>query len=199
MGAYAPAPVATPKLMQKIRQQILEPTIRALTMEGRRYRGVLYAGLMITADGPKVVEFNCRFGDPEAQVILPLIESDLAQAMWRVASGTLDGYELKVSSNWAVGVVMASDGYPGPYQTGKVINGLDKVADKDMMIFHAGTALDSKGRFITNGGRVLVATGIGDSFTEARTRAYEAIGKINFEGAHYRKDIGAKALRHLDV
>jgi len=199
MGAYSPAPVATLELMQNIRRQILEPTIRALAHEGRRYRGVLYAGLMITQDGPKVVEFNCRFGDPEAQVILPLIESDLAEAMLRVAFGSLQDYELKVSSNWAVGVVMASGGYPGSYQTGKAINGLDKVADKDVMIFHAGTALDSQGRFVTNGGRVLVATGMGDSFTAARTRAYEAISKINFEGAHYRKDIGDKALRHLSV
>jgi len=199
MGAYSPAPVAKPELMKSIRQQILEPTIRALALEGRRYRGVLYAGLMVTADGPKVVEFNCRFGDPEAQVILPLVESDLAELMWLVASGSLEGHDLKIFSNWAVGVVMASGGYPGSYQTGKVINGLDKVADKDVMIFHAGTSLDSQGRLVTNGGRVLVATGIGSSFTVARTRAYEEIGKINFAGAHYRKDIGAKALRHLNI
>jgi phosphoribosylamine--glycine ligase len=197
MGAYSPAPVATPELMQNIRREILEPTIRALALEGRSYRGVLYAGLMITKDGPKVVEFNCRFGDPEAQVILPLIESDLAEALWHVANGSLDGYELKVSSRWAVGVVMASGGYPGKHETGKIVHGLDGAGGDDVMIFHAGTALDAQQQLITSGGRVLVATGLGDSFTVARARAYEAIDKITFEGAHYRKDIGAKALRHL--
>ena len=205
MGAYAPAPIVTAEMLENIRRQILEPIIQALAMEGRRYRGVLYAGLMITADGPKVVEFNCRFGDPEAQVIVPLIKSDLAEAMWRVAQGNLDDFNLEISQRWALGVVIASSGYPGAYQTGKVVHGLDKANAKDVIIFHAGTAVDpaqknsSVREVLTSGGRVLVATGLGDSFTGARTRAYGAVSKIAFDGAYYRKDIGAKALRHLSM
>jgi phosphoribosylamine--glycine ligase len=197
MGAYSPAPVVKPDLMQDIRRQILEPTIQALASEGRPYRGVLYAGLMITVDGPKVVEFNCRFGDPETQAIVPLIESDLAEALWRVANGRLEGYELRISSRWAVGVVMASGGYPGKYENGKIVHGLDGAGSDDVMIFHAGTMLDSQRRILTNGGRVLAVTGIGDSFATARARAYRAVGKIAFDGAHFRKDIGARAQRHL--
>lgn len=197
MGAYAPAPVVTSALLEDIRRRILEPAIHAMAMEGRRYRGVLYAGLMITADGPKVVEFNCRFGDPEAQVIVPLIRSDLAEAMWRVAQGDLDGFGLEVTERWALGVVIAASGYPGAYDTGKVVHGLERAAAGDTLIFHAGTALDQHGRVLTKGGRVLVATGLGDSFTAARAAAYQAVGKIAFDGAYYRKDIGVKALRHL--
>jgi len=197
MGAYAPAPIVTPEMMHNIRRHILEPTIHALAQEGRRYRGVLYAGLMITADGPKVVEFNCRFGDPETQVMLPLIESDLADALWQIVSGHLENDALKISSSWAVGVVMASAGYPGTCQTGKVIQGLDTVDDQEALIFHAGTARDAEGRWITSGGRVLAATGLGKSFTAARRQAYEAVHKIRFDGAHFRNDIGEKALRYL--
>jgi phosphoribosylamine--glycine ligase len=197
MGAYAPALAATPELLGEIRRLILEPTIRALAREGRRFRGVLYAGLMITDEGPKVVEFNCRFGDPEAQAILPLVQSDLAEILWRIAASNLGNLELEISSQWAVSVVMASGGYPGIYATGKRINGLDKITDKEVMAFHAGTSLDGRGQVVTNGGRVLSITGIGDSFAAARTRAYEAVEKISFDDAHYRKDIGAKALRYL--
>jgi phosphoribosylamine--glycine ligase len=199
MGAYAPAPLATPELMETIRHRVLEPAIRAMALEGRRYRGVLYAGLMITADGPKVVEFNCRFGDPEAQVILPLLQADVAGILLHGAAGSLENIDLEISSKWAVGVVMASGGYPGIYATGKRINGLDKITDKEVMVFHAGTSLDSHGQVVSNGGRVLVITGVADSFTGARTKAYEALERISFDGAHYRNDIGAKALRHLPV
>lgn len=197
MGAYAPAPVVTPAMLENIRRQILEPAIHAMAVEGRRYRGVLYAGLMITAAGPKVVEFNCRFGDPETQVIVPLITCDLVEAMWRVAQGDLDGFAFEVSKRWALGVVIASSGYPGAYETGKIVVGLDKAAADDTLIFHAGTALDQHGRLLTKGGRVLVATGLGDSFAGARAAAYQAVSKIAFDGAYYRKDIGIKALRHL--
>ena len=197
MGAYAPAPVLTPSLLTTVCEQILEPAIRAMAEEGRPYRGVLYAGLMVTKDGPKVVEFNCRFGDPETEVILPLIESDLAEAMWRVAQGDIREFELKLSPRWAVGVVMASGGYPAGYQTGKAIIGLDRLESRDLQVFHAGTALDAQQQVVTSGGRVLVATGMGDSFGAARQRAYAAVSRITFDGAYYRKDIGAKALRHL--
>lgn len=197
MGAYAPAPFMTADLMSRVENEILRPTITAMAKENSPYRGVLYAGLMITKDGPKVVEFNCRFGDPETQVILPLIESDLAEAMWRVANGDLGNYELEISSRWAVSVVLASGGYPGPFEKGTLINGLERIHGQDTMVFHAGIAFDPHGHFLTNGGRVLAVTGVGDNFLSAHERAYCAVGKIQFEGMHYRKDIGMKAMRYV--
>jgi len=197
MGAYAPAPVVNEKMLDQIRRQILEPTIQALASEGRPYRGVLYAGLMITAEGPKVVEFNCRYGDPETQAIVPLIESDLAEAMWCVAHSNLGSYELKIFRRWALSIVMASEGYPGQYETGKIVHGLNEIDDDNVFVFHAGTMLDSQRRILTNGGRVLAVTGIGDTFISARERAYHTVDKIEFNGAHYRKDIGTKARLHL--
>ena len=197
MGAYAPAPFMTPALMLRIENEILRPTLAAMALENSPYRGVLYAGLMITQDGPKVVEFNCRFGDPETQAILPLVESDLAEAMWRVANGDLENYELQISPRWAVNVVLASGGYPGSFEKGKLINGLEQIRDRETMVFHAGTMLDHDGNFVTNGGRVLAVTGIGDTFLRAHERAYCAVGKIQFEGMHYRKDIGMKAMRYV--
>ena len=197
MGAYAPAPFMTAELMARVEHEILRPTIAAMAQENSPYRGVLYAGLMITKDGPKVVEFNCRFGDPETQVILPLIESDLGEAMWRVANGDLGNYALKISPRWAVSVVLASGGYPGNFATGKMINGLERIQSQDTMVFHAGTVVDHNGNFLTNGGRVLAVTGIGDTFLSAHERAYCAVGKIQFEGMHYRKDIGMKAMRYV--
>jgi phosphoribosylamine--glycine ligase len=197
MGAYAPAPVMNEKLMQRVEQEILRPVIDAMARERRPYRGVLYAGLMITQDGPKVVEFNCRFGDPETQAILPLITSDLAEMLWRAANGILNGYELKTAPCWALSVVLASGGYPGNFVKGKRIHGLEQIHDKEAVVFHAGTALDPNGNVLTNGGRVLAVTGIGDDFLSARERAYSAVGKIQFEGMHYRKDIGVKAMRYV--
>jgi phosphoribosylamine--glycine ligase len=197
MGAYAPAPVTTAELMSRVELEILRPTIAAMASENRPYRGVLYAGLMITKDGPKVVEFNCRFGDPETQAIMPLIASDLAEMLWRVANGNLDGYELKITPRWAVSVVLASGGYPGKFETGKLINGLERIHDNEVMIFHAGTVMDHSGNFLTNGGRVLAVTGVGNDFLSAHERAYCAVGKIKFEGMHYRRDIGMKVMRYV--
>jgi phosphoribosylamine--glycine ligase len=197
MGAYAPAPFMTAELITRVESEILRPTIAAMAQENCPYRGVLYAGLMITQDGPKVVEFNCRFGDPETQAILPLLESDLAEAMWRVANGDLGNYELKIAPRWALSVVLASGGYPGNFEKGKLINGLERVRDNEAMVFHAGTVLDHNGNYLTNGGRVLAVTGVADTFLEAHEKTYCAVGKIQFEGMHYRKDIGMKAMRYV--
>ncbi|MGH7594960.1 MAG: phosphoribosylamine--glycine ligase [bacterium] len=197
MGAYAPAPVMNAALIARVEQEILRPTIAAMAQEHHPYRGVLYAGLMITKDGPKVVEFNCRFGDPETQAIMPLIASDLAELLWRAANGNLDGYELKIAPRWAMSVVLASGGYPGKFETGKLINGLERINDNEVTIFHAGTVMDHNGNFLTNGGRVLAVTGVADNFLQAQEKAYCAVGKIKFEGMHYRRDIGMKAMRHV--
>ncbi len=198
MGAYAPAPVMTPALLAQVEAQILRPAIAGLAQEGRAYRGVLYAGLMITPEGPKVVEFNCRLGDPEAQVILPLLELDLVELLWQIACGALpEAVVTSPPNGWALAVVMASAGYPGEYQTGKVISALTPGEDEQVLVFHSGTTKDAAGRLVTGGGRVLAVTGLGRTFEQARQRAYAAVGRISFEGAHYRTDIGAKALRHL--
>jgi phosphoribosylamine---glycine ligase len=197
MGAYAPAPMMNAELMARVKQEILRPTIAAMAQENHPYRGVLYAGLMITKDGPKVVEFNCRFGDPETQAILPLIASDLAEMLWRAANGDLDDYELKIAPRWAVSVVLASGGYPGKFETGNIISGLERIHDDEVMIFHAGTVMDHNGNYLTNGGRVLAVTGVADTFLQAHEKAYCAVGKIKFEGMHYRRDIGMKAMRYV--
>lgn len=197
MGAYAPAPLMSAELMQRVEHEILRPTIAAMAKEKRPYRGVLYAGLMITKEGPKVVEFNCRFGDPETQAIMPLVASDLAEMLWRAANGNLEGYKLQIAPRWAVSVVLASGGYPGKFETGKLISGLERIDDGEVMIFHAGTALDHHGNFLTNGGRVLAVTGVADHFLPAHEKAYCAVGKIKFDGMHYRRDIGMKAMRYV--
>jgi phosphoribosylamine--glycine ligase len=197
MGAYAPAPVMSVELMSRVERQILRPTIAAMANENRPYRGVLYAGLMITKDGPKVVEFNCRFGDPETQAIVPLISSDLAEMLWHAANGNLGGYELKIAPRWALSVVLASGGYPGNFETGMLINGLERIRNDEILVFHAGTAMDHNGNYLTNGGRVLAVTGVADNFLPAREKAYCAVGKIQFEGMHYRRDIGMKAMRYV--
>jgi phosphoribosylamine--glycine ligase len=184
-------------MMKRIHRQILQPTLEGLAMARRPFRGILYAGLMITAEGPKVVEFNCRLGDPEAQVVLPLMTSDLAEAMWLVTQGNLSDYQFRTSARWALAVVMAAAGYPGEYQNGKTITGLPGAMNENVMVFHSGTVRGPRGRVLTNGGRVLAATGVGETFQQARNRAYRMVGAIKFEGAHYRMDIGAKALRHL--
>lgn len=197
MGAYAPAPVVDAAMQERVLREIIEPTIRGMAMENRPYRGVLYAGLMITDSGPKVVEFNCRFGDPEAQVVLPLLDSDLVELMLKAAHRELLDVEIALKNQWAVGVVMASGGYPGKYQTGKKIIGLEKLADEDILIFHAGTRRNEAGEIVTAGGRVLSVVAVRDTFQAARKAAYAAVGKIVFDGAYYRKDIGFKALKHL--
>lgn len=193
MGAYAPARLINEKMLGAIHQKILAPTIKAMAIEGRPYRGVLYAGLMLTKQGPKVVEFNCRFGDPETQVILPLVKNDIVPLMLACCDGKIDAMVIEKNDKFAVCVIMASGGYPGTYEKGKPILGLDRPFDDDVLIFHSGTIFD-KGKHFTNGGRVLGVTALGSEIDDTIQRAYRAVGKITFDGAYYRKDIGYKAL-----
>jgi len=193
MGAYAPTRVVSEGLMETIRQEILEPVIEGLNQEGRVYKGVFYAGLMITDMGPKVLEFNCRFGDPEAQAVLPLLESDLAEIFCHIVDGDLHSDKIKRQDKCAVCVVLASGGYPVKYEKGKEIKGLRRLAGRDILVFHAGTKSEGN-RFYTNGGRVLGVTAMEKSLSKAIDKAYGATRKISFEGMQYRKDIGARGL-----
>ncbi|OPX92299.1 phosphoribosylamine--glycine ligase [Pelotomaculum sp. PtaB.Bin117] len=192
MGAYAPAPVYTPEVAKRAMKEILVPMIRALKAEGRTYRGVIYAGLMVSDGKPKVLEFNVRFGDPEAQPVLSLLETDLVEIMEAVLENRLAQIEIKWKPQASVCVVLASGGYPGSYEKGKAIGGLDVVPD-DIMVFHAGTA-EKDGRIVTSGGRVLGVTATGPDIPAAISKAYEAVEKIGFDGMHCRRDIGRKAL-----
>ena len=193
MGAYAPASVVDDNMLQSICDKIIAPTIKAMALEDRPYRGVLYAGLMITKDGPKVVEFNCRFGDPEAQAILPLIKSDLTDVLVACSTGEIKSQKVETLHKFAVAVIIAAGGYPGKYQKGKVILGLDRKFDDSILIFHAGTKLVN-GNYITNGGRVLAVTAVAETVEASIKKAYQAVRKITFDGAYYRKDIGFKAV-----
>lgn len=195
MGTYAPAPVMTDVLRLKATERVLKPVVAAMAQEGTPYQGCLYAGLMINGDSVKVVEFNCRFGDPETQVILPLLDSDLAEIMLACATGTLEEVEVAWSDKAAVCVVMASGGYPGSYENGKEITGLaDANADEATVVFHAGTkAVD--GKIVTAGGRVLGVTSVDKNIRDARDRAYAAVEKIKFDQVFYRKDIAWRALK----
>jgi len=194
MGAYAPAPVVSPGLMERVGREILQPVLDAMASEGVPYRGLLYAGIMATAEGPRVVEFNCRFGDPETQAVLPLLDGDLVEIMEASARGRLDGVRVGVRDGSALCIVIASGGYPGLYKKGYRINGLDEAGHiGNVKVFHAGTALDGDS-IITSGGRVFGVTGWGGAFEEARTHAYDAAGKLSFTGAFYRGDIGHRAL-----
>jgi len=196
MGAYSPAPVVTEEMHHKIMKEIVEPIIRGMANEGRKFVGILYVGLMIDAKGLKVLEFNCRLGDPEAQVILPRLESDLIPALEACIDGNLKQIKLEWKSEPAVCVVMASGGYPQKYETGKVITGLMEAdAMEDVIVFHAGTATNQNGDIITNGGRVLGVTALGYDIKTAIDRAYEAVGKIHFDKVHYRRDIGHRAMK----
>jgi phosphoribosylamine--glycine ligase len=195
MGAYSPAPIVTDKLMTQIVREILVPTIDGMNRNDTPYRGVLYAGLMMTQGGPRVLEYNARFGDPETQPILMRMKSDLLSVLVAVCHGKLDEVNIEWDSRPAVCVVMASGGYPGKYEKGKVITGLDEAAKlKDVMVFHAGTA-EKDGRIVTAGGRVLGVTALGNTIADAKAKAYEAVAKISFEGATYRKDIADKAIK----
>jgi phosphoribosylamine--glycine ligase len=178
---------------------ILEKTVAALRAEGIDYRGVLYGGFMLTADGPKVLEYNVRFGDPETQVLLPLLETDLVDIMLACAGGRLAEIELAWREGFAVSVVLASGGYPGDYDTGKPISGLEEAAAiEGVTVYHAGTERGDDGSLVTSGGRVLNVTAVAPTFAEARDRAYRAVDRIAFEGMHYRTDIGLRALRASD-
>ena len=194
MGAYAPAPVITAELLDEVRQTVMQPTLDGMRAEGTPYIGILYAGLMLTADGIKVLEFNCRFGDPETQVILPLLASDLLQVFDACLDGTLDQVDVRWHDGAAATVVAASEGYPGSYPKNREITGLaDAEALRDVAVFHAGTKLADDGRVLTNGGRVLAVTATGDDLAGALVRAYNGVEQIRFQGMHYRRDIGAKA------
>jgi len=197
MGAYSPAPVVTEALSTEILEKILKPTVAALKRMGIIYKGVLYAGLMITREGPKVIEYNCRFGDPETQVVLPRLKTDFVNICMAVAQGKLSHLKIEWDERPAACVVMASQGYPGSYPKGKVIEGLDIAAKKpDIHVFHAGTSRGANGQVVTAGGRVLCVTGMGATIEGAIQKAYEGVGDIRFEGAHFRKDIGWRALQH---
>lgn len=194
MGAYSPAPVVTKKMDKEILETILKPTVAALHRMGITYRGVLYAGLMITPEGPKVIEYNCRFGDPETQVVLPRLKTDFVNVCMAVAQGKLSHLKIEWDDRPAASVVMAAKGYPGSYPKGQVITGLEKAEESpDSMVFHAGTTLHN-GEVTTNGGRVLCVTGVGTTIEKAVQRAYKTLGLIHFEGAHFRKDIAWRAL-----
>ena len=195
MGTYAPAPVMTDVLRLKATERVLKPVVAAMAQEGTPYQGCLYAGLMINGDSVKVVEFNCRFGDPETQVIMPLLDGDLADIMLACATGTLDEVEVAWHDKAAVCVVMASGGYPGSYENGKEITGLAEAnADEATVVFHAGTkAVD--GKIVTAGGRVLGVTSVDKNIRDARDRAYAAVEKVKFDQVFYRKDIAWRALK----
>ena len=195
MGAYSPAPVVTPEVHRRILGDILSPLLAGLKKKNIRYRGVIYIGLMITCDGPKVLEFNARFGDPECQPIMMRLKSDLVELMEAVIDGTLDQAHVEWHDDPAVCVVLTADGYPGIYGKGKEIRGLEKLRNwSSGFVFHAGTAKDNS-RWITNGGRVLGVTARGQDIDAAVEKAYEAVGEISWDGMHYRKDIARRALR----
>jgi len=197
MGAYAPAPVCTPGVYEEALRKILIPAVKGMAQEGCPYQGVLYAGLMVTGQGPKVLEFNARFGDPEAQPVLMLCNTDLVDICESVITGRL----ARQTINWAPGavvcVVLASGGYPGSYAKGKVISGLENIPD-DIYVFHAGTTL-AGGRLVTAGGRVLGVTAMGKNIREAIDSAYHGVRQISFENMYYRRDIGQKALKYGNI
>jgi phosphoribosylamine--glycine ligase len=195
MGAYSPAPVAPERDFPAIRASVFEPVVAELRRRGIPFCGVLYAGLMMTADGPKVLEFNCRFGDPETQAILPRWDGDILPALAACAAGRLSPEMVRWRPEACVSVVMTAGGYPGAYAKGEVITGLDDAyARENTMVFHAGTRRREDGAVVTAGGRVLGVTALGGSIAEARRRAYAAVERICFRGAHYRTDIAARAL-----
>ena len=199
MGAYAPAPLVDKAMLKRIEWEIVVPTLKAMERENARYRGLLYCGIMVTDEGPKVVEFNCRFGDPETQAVLPLVECDWYDLFDACAAGRLDEVDWTVRSGYCVNVILASKGYPGAYTKGKPIAGLDKAehSKPNCDVYHSGTALDAVGRFVTNGGRVVGVSAWAETLADAISMAYEGVSDIDFEGKTFRKDIGAKGLARL--
>ncbi len=192
MGAYSPAPMVDAAMHERIMTEIINPIVAGMAAEGAPYKGILYAGLMLTADGPSVIEFNCRLGDPEAQVLLPRLQSDLIPAMFAARDGVLDQFDLRWYDDAAVCVVMASNGYPGDYAKGSQIKGLENLSGiMDVIAFHAGTSADGD-RVLAQGGRVLGITGLGGSIREATARAYSAIEQIDWPGGFCRRDIAAR-------
>lgn len=197
MGAYSPVPIIPPSTVDTVAQSVLCPAVRAIRDLGIPYKGVLYAGIMVTPQGVRTLEFNCRFGDPETQALLPLLESDLIEIMDAVVNSSLEGLDVRWRSAASVNVVAASRGYPEDYEVGKPISGLEDAcrdASDDCIVFHAGTR-EEDGKILTAGGRVLSVTAVGPDLRQAAERAYQALGRIHFDGIHYRRDIAARALR----
>jgi phosphoribosylamine---glycine ligase len=196
MGAYSPAPLVTPEVLKKVEEKIIKPTLQAMISEGRKFSGCLYVGLMINKGEPKVVEFNCRFGDPETQAVIPVLEGDLLKLLYSAASGKIDKTAVTYSGKSAVCVVAASYGYPDLYDTGFDIYGLDEINDDNVIIFHAGTKFEFE-RIITSGGRVLGLTALAEdnNLNAAKEKAYESLRKIHFENIYYRTDISDKAFK----
>ena len=190
MGAFAPSPLGTPELIEQIRQEVLEPTLAGMVAEGTPYVGILYAGIMLTENGIKVLEFNCRFGDPETQAILPLLDSDLADIFVACIDGTLPDVDISWREKYAVTVVMASEGYPGDYATGVEITNVDKAVEQGAFVFHAGTKIKDE-RLLTDGGRVLAVTGLGSDLNEAAGPAYRGVRLIHYNNPHFRQDIAS--------
>ena len=195
MGAYSPAPIVTPNIMEEIVVRIIAPTLKALKNDGKAFIGCLYAGLIFTDKGPKVIEFNCRFGDPETQAVLPLLKGDFLRLLHSAAEGKIDKNIISYNGGASVCVVAASSGYPDSYKKGFEIKGLDNLPD-DIIVYHAGTS-EADGKIITNGGRVLGVTSVvpENDLVRAKSKAYEALEQINFENIYYRKDIADKAIR----
>ena len=191
MGAFAPSPLYTEEIAERTEKEILIPTLNAMNSEGFTFKGVLYVGLMLTKDGPKVVEYNARFGDPETQVVLPLLESDLFAIMRAVREGRLAETDIRWKKESAACIVLASGGYPGKYESGKLISGLEDAETAGATVYHAGTKKTDAG-YVTAGGRVLGVTALGDTLADAVHSAYAAAEKIHFEGAHMRRDIGSR-------
>lgn len=190
MGAISPAPRLSPELESDVMERIVRPVARGMAGEGMPYHGVLYVGLMLTADGPQVIEFNCRFGDPEAQVILPRLRTDIVSAMLATTNNSLTHFDMRWDSRSAVTVVIANQGYPGAYSKGSAIKNIEAADNQhDQFVFHAGTALDASGQLVASGGRVLAVTGLADSVADARARAYDAVAKIDWPEGFYRRDI----------
>ena len=194
MGSYSPPGFFDSKMTQQVMKTILQPTVKAMAQEGMPYKGVLYAGLMIAADGPKVLEFNARFGEPETQAILPRLQTDLVDILLAILDNKLSELTVKWNNDACVGVVMASGGYPGSYKTGLPITGLDNL-DNAILVFHAGTKLGENSNVYTDGGRVLTVTATGKTMSEARAKVYQNLPHINFNGCHYRSDIAAREVK----
>ncbi len=194
MGCYSPVPAVTPEVFEYVIEQVMRPTVRTMAAEGNPYSGTLYAGIILTDDGPRMLEYNCRFGDPETQVVLPRLESDLVEILLATAEGRLDEVDAQWTGDKAVCVVIASGGYPGGYEKGKLMSGMDEAAAAEAtIVFHAGTRAVGDG-LVTNGGRVLGVTGLGESFEQARDRAYTGVGLIDFESMFFRNDIAERAV-----
>lgn len=198
MGAYAPAPVMTKEMCEEVNVRILRPIVAAMKKEGYPFKGCLYAGLMITSEGPKVVEFNCRFGDPETEAVLPLFDGDLARVMLDCVHGTLSDEAVVWKKACAVDVVLASEGYPASHSSGEVISGIEDAQKAGCLVFHAGT-VKKNGQYVVNGGRVLNVVALADTLAEAKAKAYEGVSRISWRGMQYRHDIADKGLLHLEA